>query len=318
MAEVIKRLPGMNHHPAHPGIWVPFESYRLKDYYDIKLKTGEVYKCWYPNATAWSPRGELVEGQPGRVEDDDVVEIRLLPDEEITDRYWFKGEDRLKRNIDFFGDVLPEVITAEDGTVTFKPITRRVFDELVTSSWDGEKAIWLREDELSVEELKTRLWSEKGDIDPDSILGRSFTTYLTLLCTQAKYELELLEVPWKGSTFYMNLMSPTDYQREACMNAVVKLEELAAQKQAEGPLPSTPYRGVTAAGRAAQRAVVTAAAHTLVSALDRKAIAGAKHMKGDRFVTKGEARVVDGQKLTGKQLRKLQKKQRRAERGTVE
>lgn len=316
MAQVVELLPGMNHHPAYPGIWVPFRSYRMKDRYDIKLKTGEIYRYYYPNGGSFAKWTAAHDG-PDRVEDDEIAEIRLLPDDELTEQYFHRGAERIERNLRMFGDVIPKVEVAEDGTVTFIPITRRIFDEMVVSSWSGEPGMWMLPEELTVEELKAELEQGKGDIDPYSPVGTSLHNYLSLLCKQAKYVLSLLEVPWEGRTFHFNLEHPTDYQRSACLNAVLLLEGMAAtQKEKDAAEQKEANRvaklGFTPSGKSARRSIaLTTLTAQLAAAVDRKIPGGGKYEKDDRYITKAEARVIDGKKITGKQLRKLEKKQRR-------
>lgn len=148
----------MNHRPEpeFQGIWYPYTGSRMKDCYDLRLKDGTELRGWYPNATAWSSRNKITQYDIGRVEDDDVAEIRLMTDDEIDEicYFGFTGPDRLDRNIRYFGDVLPKVIRNEDGTVTFERIVKRVFEDPVRSSWDGNIGWWLLTDELSEEELE--------------------------------------------------------------------------------------------------------------------------------------------------------------------
>lgn len=118
-------LEGMNHHPAHMGIWVPFNGWRMKDRYDLQLKNGEIHKYYYPNACAWTKFAD--HDGPSRVEDDDVAMVRQVPEDEITEQYFFTGEERLKRNLQSFGDAVPDVYEMPDGSVRFKVRHRRCF-----------------------------------------------------------------------------------------------------------------------------------------------------------------------------------------------
>jgi hypothetical protein len=123
---------GMNHHPAYPGIWVPYNNWRLKDRYDIQLKNGERWSYYYPNGNSFAKWTE--HDGPDRVEDDEVAMVRLIPDEEITEKYHFKGKDRLERNVKMFGNALPQVEELADGTINFRITYRRHFrDEQISS-----------------------------------------------------------------------------------------------------------------------------------------------------------------------------------------
>lgn len=125
-------LEGMNHHPEHMGHWVPFNGWRMKDRYDLRLHNGEEHKYYYPNACAWSKFGE--HDGPSRVEDKDVAFIRQVPDEECHEQYFFSGQERIKRNLSMFGDAVPDVYVLPDGSVQFKVRHRRMFrDEQIVA-----------------------------------------------------------------------------------------------------------------------------------------------------------------------------------------
>ncbi|QKE54361.1 hypothetical protein ACSA002_0470 [Salmonella phage vB_SalM_SA002] len=120
-------LEGMNHHPEHMGIWVPFNGWRMKDRYDLQLHNGEIHKYYYPNACAWAKMAD--HDGPGRIEDHEVAMIRQVPDEECTERFFFSGQERIKRNLSSFGDAVPDVYVMPDGSVRFKVRHRRCFME---------------------------------------------------------------------------------------------------------------------------------------------------------------------------------------------
>lgn len=148
----------MNHRPEpeFQGVWYPYLGGRMKDPYDLKLKDGTILRGWYPNACAWFSHNKVDNYEIGRVEDADVAEIRLMTDEEIEEicYFGFTGEERLKRNISYFGDILPKVIRNADGTTTLEPRVYRQFEEMVCSSWDGDFTFSLARDEMSEEELE--------------------------------------------------------------------------------------------------------------------------------------------------------------------
>lgn len=120
-------LEGMNHHPEHMGIWVPFNGWRMKDRYDLRLKNGEEHKYYYPNACAWSKFAE--HDGPVRVDDEEVAYVRQVPDEECNEKYFFSGAERIKRNLQSFGDAVPDVYVLPNGDVQFKIRHRRMFRE---------------------------------------------------------------------------------------------------------------------------------------------------------------------------------------------
>lgn len=120
-------LEGMNHHPEHMGHWVKFNGWRMKDRYDLMLFNGETHRCYRPNACAWFKFAD--HDGPDRIEDDEVAMVRQAPDDEVTEPYFFSGEERIKRNIEMFGDALPEVKLLADGEVEFIIRHRRLFSE---------------------------------------------------------------------------------------------------------------------------------------------------------------------------------------------
>lgn len=57
--------------------WIPYQPkrHREKEFYDIKLRNGDIVECCYPNGESWYPF------KPGKywdtIKDYRVVEIRL-------------------------------------------------------------------------------------------------------------------------------------------------------------------------------------------------------------------------------------------------
>lgn len=60
-----------NHHPEQFGIWFPYNGFRYKAYYNIRLADGKEIGYAYPNGEAWLHAN-------GRVTDDEVAEIQLV------------------------------------------------------------------------------------------------------------------------------------------------------------------------------------------------------------------------------------------------
>lgn len=100
---------GLMYHIDYPGIWVEYNGWRVKDPHDIMLMDGTIIEGCYPNACAWSNKG--------RYEDNEVRMVRFISDEEmkVKWRHWMTGEYRRKRNMDYFGDVLPLVVKQQNG-----------------------------------------------------------------------------------------------------------------------------------------------------------------------------------------------------------
>ncbi len=125
---------GFNYHPAHPGIWVPYNGWRVKFQHDIRLRDGRVIENCYPNATAWH-------GKEGRFTDEEVVEIRLCPPEEQL----FADLDYLvSHSLESFGEqCFPEIIISEGGVISFKPKRYRYFEKgIIDERGDVAYALW--------------------------------------------------------------------------------------------------------------------------------------------------------------------------------
>lgn len=101
----------INHGLKAYGMWVPYlGQWRFKDRYDILLNTGEIILQTYPNGGSFAGMNccELQpEVQERRWEDNEVLMVRLVPDEEIVEKYHFSGDERVDRNADYFGDAIP-------------------------------------------------------------------------------------------------------------------------------------------------------------------------------------------------------------------
>lgn len=103
----------LNHGVEDYGKWVPYlGQWRFKDRYDVLLKDGNVILQTYPNGGSFSPMNANRLGQAfaatRRIEDNEVLMIRLVPDDEIVEKYHFSGKERVERNQSYFGDVVPK------------------------------------------------------------------------------------------------------------------------------------------------------------------------------------------------------------------
>lgn len=102
---------GLNHHCYFPGIWVSYNGWRYKDYYDLELVDGTIKKNMYPNSHAWfADNGE-------RVGSAEVVRVRLVPDDELENKYAYRGESRIERNMDMFEGCHPDYLINDEGGV---------------------------------------------------------------------------------------------------------------------------------------------------------------------------------------------------------
>lgn len=89
----------LNHSTFVTGVWIQYNGWRFKTDYDIKLHTGEILKAMYPNGNSWSGSGR-------RASDDEVAEIRSIPDDEVRN-YHYTGKERMIRDLSYFGHDIP-------------------------------------------------------------------------------------------------------------------------------------------------------------------------------------------------------------------
>lgn len=89
----------INYNTFVTGVWIPYNGWRVKSLHDIKLHDGTVLTQMRPNADAWS-------GSGGYVKDDQVLSIRVVPDEE-RGKYEYAGKSRIERDIRYFGHSIP-------------------------------------------------------------------------------------------------------------------------------------------------------------------------------------------------------------------
>lgn len=92
------------------GKWTPYFGYRYKEFYDIMLEDGTIFKSMYPNSYYWGmmdgySKEDLLAFKSHKLVDSNglhdkyVVAIRLLTDEEIINRdiIHFTGKERVSR-----------------------------------------------------------------------------------------------------------------------------------------------------------------------------------------------------------------------------
>lgn len=91
-----------NHSPRDYGVWVEYNGWRFKDLYDIELLDGSVIKSCRPNGDMWTSWTDQTQHPKTEFNDIEVARIRLIPDEEIQEKYHFSGESRVKRNSEMF------------------------------------------------------------------------------------------------------------------------------------------------------------------------------------------------------------------------
>lgn len=142
----------MNHHPVQQGIWFPYDGGRYKDYYDLRLKTGEIIQNCYPNGNSWFPHSNK-EGR-NQIKDEEVAEIRLKPDCEIH-RWGMKGQNRIKRTLSLFAEWVPPW---PEGFPTMEQLATEVQIEVQEAE----------EDRLEAERNKAKAMLEQGS---DAILN---------------------------------------------------------------------------------------------------------------------------------------------------
>lgn len=89
----------INYNTFVTGVWIPYNGWRVKSLHDIKLHDGTILTQMRPNADAWG-------GSGGSVKDDQVVAIRVVPDEE-RGKYEYTGKSRIERDLRYFGHSIP-------------------------------------------------------------------------------------------------------------------------------------------------------------------------------------------------------------------
>ena len=96
----------INYNTFVTGVWIPYNGWRVKSLHDIKLHDGTILTQMRPNADAWS-------GSEGCVKDDQVLSIRVVPDEE-RGKYEYTGKSRIERDIRYFGHSIPVWLEDEE------------------------------------------------------------------------------------------------------------------------------------------------------------------------------------------------------------
>jgi hypothetical protein len=122
-----------NHHPSQIGIWFDYTGGRYKDSYDIELDNGVILQAMYPNGCGWSDMlqanvykepeqqaNTYVRENESSIRDDQVVKLRLTPDEDLLRLAKFScmvstGQGRIDWQCELFAEYLPEL--DENGVV---------------------------------------------------------------------------------------------------------------------------------------------------------------------------------------------------------
>lgn len=126
-----------NHRTTDFGVWVDYNGYRFKDAYSLRLLDGTVIPFARPNGSGWYlftapvvsreeydqliaagtpydqiprtpiPETPLYDPLKGRIDDKDVAQVALVPDEDLPfDSWGFKGTERVVRNRRMFAGCL--------------------------------------------------------------------------------------------------------------------------------------------------------------------------------------------------------------------
>lgn len=108
----------LNHRATDYGRWTSyFGRGRCKDHYDLLLNDGSLVRNCYPSGGSFA----VVNTTPQRnISDDEVLMIRLIPDNELPRGLALRGRVRENRNIEYNGDAFPrkERVTAINGLYT--------------------------------------------------------------------------------------------------------------------------------------------------------------------------------------------------------
>ena len=89
----------INYNTFVTGVWIPYNGWRVKSLHDVKLRDGTIVTQLRPNGGAWY-------GSKFDIKDDDVIAIRVVPDEE-RGKYEYTGKSRIERDIRYFGHSIP-------------------------------------------------------------------------------------------------------------------------------------------------------------------------------------------------------------------
>lgn len=89
----------INYNTFVTGVWIPYNGWRVKSLHDVKLRDGTIVPQLRPNGGAWH-------GSKYDIKDDDVIAIRVVPDEE-RGKYEYTGKSRIERDIRYFGHSIP-------------------------------------------------------------------------------------------------------------------------------------------------------------------------------------------------------------------
>lgn len=89
----------INYNTFVTGVWIPYNGWRVKSLHDVKLRDGTIVTQLRPNGGAWY-------GSKFDIKDDDVIAIRVVPDEE-RGKYEYTGDLRIERDIHYFGHSIP-------------------------------------------------------------------------------------------------------------------------------------------------------------------------------------------------------------------
>lgn len=114
----------LNHRATDYGRWTSyFGRGRCKDHYDLLLKDGSLVRHCYPNGGSFGiVNMELQRDIKTRrdIRDEEVLMIRLIPDNELPRGPVLRGRVRENRNIEYNGDAFPrkERVTAINGLYT--------------------------------------------------------------------------------------------------------------------------------------------------------------------------------------------------------
>lgn len=99
---------GLNHRAEDYGRWVSYLGKgRCKDNYQLLLRDGRIINYAYPNGIKWGVR-RVGEDHGKEFSDDDVVAIRLMPDNELARNGELRGRIRLERNVEYNGPDFPK------------------------------------------------------------------------------------------------------------------------------------------------------------------------------------------------------------------
>lgn len=167
----VNRMDTFNHNPLVFGNWTQYNGFVFNDWYDIRLRSGEIIKsCKVSSGVFTDTNGRIINKN-------NIKEVRLKYDNELPNSA-FKDLNRLRKNILEFGVRYPTFIRSE-GVYLYqyqvkpgeylKPTILAAYRKLNNGSVTGGTYFIAAEGELVYTPIDVKLYSNDGGgiwVDP--------------------------------------------------------------------------------------------------------------------------------------------------------